>query len=144
MDSKVTDNLDAENMENVNRSPGDTSNIDQELNQETNDFQQTGDLESTWFEIPNSYVLSQNYPNPFNSATTINYQLPEDVHVLIKIYNARGEEIRTLVDEYKTASYYSVQWNGRDNYGNEVSSGIYLYRIFAGNHVYTRKMVFVE
>jgi hypothetical protein len=143
-DSKVVDNLDAEKMENGPPSPGDTSKINQELNQETNDVQQIGNPVATSFEIPNSYVLSQNYPNPFNAATTISYQLLEDARVLIKIYNARGEEIRTLVDEFKTAAYYSVQWNGRDNYGNPVASGVYLYRIFAGNHVYARKMVFVE
>lgn len=143
-DSKVTDNLDAEKMENGPPLPGDTSKIDQKLHQKTNDFQQISNLEATSVEIPNSFVLSQNYPNPFNAATTINYQLPEDARVLIKIYNARGEEIRALVEEFKTAAYYSVQWNGRDNYGNPVSSGVYLYRIVAGNHVDTKKMVFVE
>ena len=95
-------------------------------------------------DLPNSFELSQNYPNPFNSSTTINYQLPQDCHVSLKIYNARGEEVRALVNDYKTAAFYTVQWNGRDNYGNRVASGIYLYQIHAGNHTDTKKMVFVE
>ncbi len=95
-------------------------------------------------EIPNSFEISQNYPNPFNSSTTINYQLPEDCQVLIKIFNARGEEVRTLVDEYKTAAYHSVVWNGKDDDGSPVVSGIYLYQIQAGKNIGTKKMIFVE
>ncbi len=95
-------------------------------------------------EVPSFFEISQNYPNPFNSSTIINYQLPEDCQVVIKIFNARGEEVRTLVDEFKKAAYHSATWNGKDDNGNAVASGIYLYRIVAGKNIATQKMVFVE
>lgn len=94
--------------------------------------------------IPDLFKISQNYPNPFNSSTTINYHLAEDGQVSIKIFNVRGEEIRTLVNEFKRADYYTVHWNGKDEKGNLIVSGVYLYQIQAGKHICTKKMVFVE
>lgn len=146
-DSKVTEGLDTENMPDRKSLLGEDSDNSQEVSPETNNSERDGHLigiESESNEVPNSFQLSQNYPNPFNSSTAVNYQLSEDSHVLIKIYNARGQEIKSLVDEYKTAGYYTVQWNGRDNYNNQVGSGIYLYRIYAGNHIYTKKMAILK
>jgi hypothetical protein len=94
--------------------------------------------------IPETYDLTQNSPNPFNPDTYIKYQLPEDSHVLIKIFNTLGQEIKTLVNQDKTAGYYSVYWDGLDNNGNQVGSGIYLYQIRAGSFVCTKKMILLK
>ncbi len=94
--------------------------------------------------IPKTYEVSQNYPNPFNPSTVIKYGLPEASYVSIKIYNMLGQEVRTLVSGQKSAGTYNVQWNGDDSYGNQVSSGAYIYRIVAGNFVQVRKMVLLK
>ena len=75
----------------------------------------------------------ENYPNPFNSATQINYQLPANAKIALKIYDIRGREMRTLVRGNKSAGYYSVIWDGKDNHGNAVSSGVYFYRLELNN-----------
>jgi hypothetical protein len=86
----------------------------------------------TTTEIPETYHLSQNYPNPFNPSTTIKYQIPEAAHVTIRIYNLLGKEVTRLVNQTHVAGYYDVQWDGKDDSGHEVASGIYIYRIEAG------------
>ncbi len=142
-ESIITKGLDSEKMSDRKSTIEEASDNSEEISPEANNSKGDAELhgiESVSIEVPNSFELSQNYPNPFNSSTVINYQLPEDCHVLIKIYNAQGQEIKTLVDEYKTAAYYTVQWNGRDNDDNPVASGIYLYRIYAGNYFRTQKM----
>ncbi len=80
--------------------------------------------------IPTEYALNQNYPNPFNPATNIRYQLVEDGHVTLKIYNALGQLVRTLVDGEKGAGYYSITWDATDNKDVEVAGGVYFYRIY--------------
>jgi glycosidase len=82
-------------------------------------------------DIPVDYNLFQNYPNPFNPSTTIRYSIVEPGNVSIKIYDILGREIKTLVNEVKIAGTYSSTWNGDNNFGNKVSSGIYLYRMEA-------------
>jgi len=77
--------------------------------------------------IPKAFALGQNYPNPFNPSTRISYQLPEEAQVSLKVHNLRGQVVRELVQGVKEAGSYSVQWNGRDEGGRTVSSGIYLY-----------------
>lgn len=81
-------------------------------------------------QIPEQFALSQNYPNPFNPTTEIKYELPEASHVTLSIFNVVGQKIRTLVDEQKEPGYHSVQWDSKDGFGNEVASGIYVYRIY--------------
>ena len=95
--------------------------------------------------IPQQYELSQNYPNPFNPTTTIAFGLPEQAQVILDVYNVLGQRIRTLVggDTYQ-AGYYQVVWDGRDQLGNTVSSGIYIYRLTAGEFNELRKMVFIK
>lgn len=85
-----------------------------------------------------------NYPNPFNPSTTIRYYLPQDERVMLIVYNVLGEVVRTLVDEQSAAGEKSIVWDGRDNLGREVSSGVYIYRIQAGEFLQTRKMMLLR
>lgn len=94
--------------------------------------------------IPLAFALHQNYPNPFNPTTSIRYELPVNGRVILKIYNILGQEVRTLVNETQNAGKKSAVWDGRDNFGQEVSAGIYIYRIQAGDAEAGRQEVFVE
>lgn len=93
---------------------------------------------------PRRFVLHQNYPNPFNPATQISYDLFQDAAVLLKIYNLRGQEVRTLVDETKPAGTYTVRWDGSSNAGTRVASGVYIYVLRAGEFVQSRRMTFIK
>ena len=96
-------------------------------------------------EFINSYQLQQNYPNPFNPTTTINYQLPIGSKVELTIYNLLGQQIRTLVNTQQSAGAHQVLWNGRDESGKQVTSGIYFYQLKAGNNFnQTKKMVLMR
>lgn len=95
-------------------------------------------------QIPSKFFLSQNFPNPFNPETNFNYHLPNPVNVSLKIYNILGQEIRTLVNQFQQAGTYAVRWDGKDNYGKAVSSGVYLYSINAGLINVTKKMMVVR
>ena len=88
---------------------------------------------------PKEYQLSQNYPNPFNPLTVINYQVPKEGMVTIKIYNVLGKEIATLVNEYKKSGRYHTEFNG-----SGIASGVYIYRIQAGEYTASRKMVLLK
>lgn len=90
------------------------------------------------------FDLLPNYPNPFNPATNIQYQLPVDATVEIAIYNMEGQKIRTLVNEHTSAGVHSVEWNGRDDSGQEVASGVFLYRMKAADYVITRKLTLIR
>lgn len=94
--------------------------------------------------IPREFSLSQNSPNPFNPATTIEYSLPEQSRVVIEVFNLLGERIRQLVNETRSAGIYQVTWDGVDQTGRVVSTGIYLYRFVAGNHIETKKMLLMK
>ena len=96
--------------------------------------------------LPKVFSLAQNSPNPFNPATTISYSVPEgtSVQVTLKVYDIRGFLLRTLVDELREPGSYSVFWDGTDGTGRPVPSGIYLYRMQAGDFVQTRKMVLLK
>lgn len=93
---------------------------------------------------PDAVQLYHNFPNPFNPATTIPYDLPEDAFVTIRIYNVLGQEVRMLINDAQTAGFREVVWDGTDNAGHEVGSGIYFCRLTTGGIVRTRKMVFVK
>ena len=92
-------------------------------------------------DIPSGYKLWQNYPNPFNPSTTINYQLVQPGSVEIAIYNVLGEKIQTLVNEEQQSGAHAVVWDGEDREGRAVASGLYLYRLTAGEFVASRKRV---
>ena len=93
---------------------------------------------------PLDFALHQNYPNPFNPTTTIRYDLKARSKVALTIYNALGQEVRNLVSDTQNAGRYQVQWDGRDNTGGKVASGIYFYRLRAGDFVQFHKMVLLK
>jgi hypothetical protein len=90
------------------------------------------------------YSLSQNYPNPFNPTTTIDYSLRDRSQVQLKIYNVAGQLIRTLINDVKTVGAHSEVWNGRNDAGQTVSSGVYFYKLTAKNFTQTKKMVLLK
>ena len=94
--------------------------------------------------LPKAFSLSQNYPNPFNPETVIRYTLPEDCQVELTIYNILGQKVKTLVHEYQRAGYKTVRWDSRDDEGDEVASGVYLYRIEANGYVEVKKMAVLK
>ena len=95
-------------------------------------------------DIPKATTLLDNYPNPFNPSTSIQYALSEDVDVTLTIYSMLGQVVATLVDEPQTAGYKSVVWNGRNDAGATVASGIYIYRITAGTFTETKRMLLLK
>ena len=94
--------------------------------------------------MPDSYYLLQNYPNPFNSTTTLRYDLAGHSNVNIIIYDMLGREVKTLINQTQDAGFKSVQWDATNDYGKQVSAGVYLYRIQAGEYMQTKKMVFLK
>ncbi len=84
--------------------------------------------------------LMQNSPNPFNPSTAIKFFIPDNSDVTIKIYDMLGREVTTLINQQSTAGYHIVYWNGRDSYGRDAASGVYLYRLTAGSFTETKKM----
>jgi hypothetical protein len=94
--------------------------------------------------IPEVFTLHQNYPNPFNPVTSIQYELPENAFVNIRIYDLKGRLVNTLVSKGQTAGYKAIKWAGVDDKGKAVSAGIYLYEIQAGNFRETKKMVLLK
>ncbi len=91
-----------------------------------------------------SFSLSQNYPNPFNTETVITFTLPKTTDIRIEIFNILGQKVKDLVNERVSSGYKSVVWDGKDNDGNMVTSGIYFYRIMADNFVDVRKMALLK
>ena len=95
-------------------------------------------------QTPERFNLGQNYPNPFNPTTTMEYELPLDSQVVLQIYNLLGQEIRTLLNQSQPAGMHSAVWNGKNDLGRMVGSGIYIYRLQVGSFTQTRKMIFVQ
>lgn len=94
--------------------------------------------------VPLNYEINQNYPNPFNPATIIKYQLPAAGEVQLIIYNVLGQQIRTLVTGQNEAGYHRVVWNGRDDVGQQVTSGIYICRFEAGDYHKVMKLILMK
>lgn len=91
-----------------------------------------------------SFSLAQNYPNPFNSTTWIEYDLATEAHVILRIFNVRGQLVKTLVDELETAGHYAVLWDATDSANQTVPAGIYFYRIEADGKTKSRKMTLIR
>ncbi len=92
-----------------------------------------------------SFKLEQNYPNPFNSSTIIGYSIPKTEHVTLKVYDLLGREAAALVDEEKSPGSYNIQFNSQQTTGKkQLSSGIYFYRIRAGEYIQTRKFILMK
>ncbi len=113
--------------------------IDGKLN-----IQAAQNLGARLFLIPDTYALDQNYPNPFNPETTIQYAVPEPGRVTLRIFNILGQEVATLMDDDLLAGFYTARWNGRDHLGRAVASGVYLYRMQAGDFKQIHKMVLLK
>nr|MBC8374421.1 T9SS type A sorting domain-containing protein [FCB group bacterium] len=95
-------------------------------------------------QIPDSYCLEQNFPNPFNPSTTLRYGLPEDANVSLIIYDIRGNLVNMIVSETQAAGWYEHVWNGLDQSGQQVSTGLYLTRLQAGSDNRTIKMLYLK
>lgn len=94
--------------------------------------------------LPKDFQLDQSFPNPFNSETTIGFRLPQADHVTLVITNALGRRVRTLIDRRLSPGKYQVQWDGKDELGTQVASGVYIYSISTGEHRQSRKMMLLK
>ena len=100
-------------------------------------------------ELPEVFSLIQNYPNPFNPSTTIKFQLPEKngtatVRTVLRVYDILGRRVRTIVDEDMSPGFYTKQWDGLNDNGVGISSGVYFYSIMAGDFRQTKKMLLIK
>jgi len=95
-------------------------------------------------KLPQDFYLGQNYPNPFNPSTTISYTISGLSDVNLEIFNIRGRSVITLVRQNQSAGTYHVRWNGHNRTGQRVPSGIYMYRLTAGNKVSTKQMILIK
>ena len=94
--------------------------------------------------VPTEYALHNNYPNPFNPITNIKYDIPENTHVTISVYNTLGQHVIDLVNEEQAAGYYHMQWNGLSKQGTPVGSGLYFYRLTTSDFTQTEKMTYLK
>ena len=100
-------------------------------------------------KTPTTYAISQNYPNPFNPTTNIEFSIPNSATIQLNVYNILGELVKTLVNGDIVSGNYKVTWNGTNNHGTSVASGIYFYRLVAesqgaANYVITKKMLMMK
>jgi hypothetical protein len=102
-------------------------------------FEYSQTVEVTVLSAPKEFALEQNYPNPFNPTTSINYQLSANSFTTLKIYDAIGREVATLVNEVKEAGYYSAQFDGA-----KLSSGTYYYRLNAGGFTNVKRLTLIK
>jgi len=93
---------------------------------------------------PTTFALAQNYPNPFNPSTAIKYELSKQVEVKLMIYDIMGRQVRTLVNQSQQAGRYEITWDGRNELGEAIASGLYIYQLRAGNFVQARSMALVQ
>jgi hypothetical protein len=93
------------------------------------DIEQAATVVESFDAVPTGFTLRQNFPNPFNAQTLIQYELPAAGPVRLSVFNAAGQRVRLLVDEHQAAGLYLQPWDGRDDAGQQVASGAYLYRL---------------
>ena len=104
----------------------------------------TAVLETRDPETPTVLALSQNYPNPFNPETTIRFDLPQPTEIELVIHNLAAQKVVTLVQGNRPAGSYSLRWDGRDDHGRELASGVYLYRLSTADGITTRKLLLLR
>ena len=95
-------------------------------------------------ELPYQFTLHNNYPNPFNPETNIQFDIPEQLPVKLAIYDLSGKEVNVLVQDTFVPGKYQVIWGGKDQYGQSVSAGMYIYRIEAGSFRSTKKLILLK
>jgi hypothetical protein len=95
-------------------------------------------------DIPSKFSISQNYPNPFNAQTLFSISLPQETHVSLAIYNIMGQKVKVLVNDFMTAGIHTITWDGTNESGQTVSSGVYFYRVATQENVVNKKMVLMK
>lgn len=127
----------------VNPTPINSDPVFTLSNQQFTIFDSTGGAKRTDVDqaIPLRFELDQNYPNPFNPSTEISYALQEDTHVRLEVFNVLGQKVATLVDGFEQSGYKTASWDGKDSAGDVVATGVYLYRLEAGDFTETKHMV---
>lgn len=108
---------------------GNQSEYSSSVSTTSTSFKDGDDSQETVDALPEEFALHQNYPNPFNPTTEIKFDLSDPAQVNLTIFSIAGQKIRTLVDAPRLAGYHSILWDGKDELGNDVASGVYLYRI---------------
>ena len=93
---------------------------------------------------PNTFNLEQNYPNPFNGSTVISYLLPKSETVNIKIFDLQGKLVKTLYNGFHSKGSFKILWHGKNDRNNQISSGVYYYKITAGQNVIMKKLSFLK
>ena len=107
-------------------------------------MQNSPNADITGDEVPAAYGLAQNFPNPFNPSTTIKFDMKAKGHVSLKVYNVAGQLVKTLADGVFNAGSHSVNWDGTNNAGAKVASGVYFYKMETKNFSQTKKMVMLR
>jgi len=108
-------------------------------------FDITSDVRETQpFEVARSFALTQNYPNPFNPSTIIRYALEGSTTVELSVHNLLGQKVRSLVNEFQPAGEHQISWDGRDDRGEHVAGGVYLYQLKTGEKIQTKKMMLLK
>ncbi len=123
-------------------SPGVTPDIDFNLPSVEDLITSTEPLANN--ALPEKFQLFQNYPNPFNPVTNISFQVPNSAHIQVNVYNILGQKVKTLIDGMKNAGSYTVQWNGKDENGQQVASGFYVIQLTSNEVDMTRKMILMR
>lgn len=100
--------------------------------------------QNEYIAYPRQFSLFQNYPNPFNPETQIEYVLPRNCQVKLIVFNILGQKVKTLVDEFQTVGYKTAHWDGKDDVGKEVASGVYFYMLKASDFSETKKMILMK
>ena len=93
---------------------------------------------------PDGFLLAQNYPNPFNAETVIRYNIGRKGAVALSVFNLAGQQVRRLVLEARTPGFYQIAWDGRDDRGKEIASGVYIYRLHVGDLAEARKLLLLR
>jgi hypothetical protein len=94
--------------------------------------------------IPHEFALKQNYPNPFNPETNVEFALPKEQDVSLVVYNLLGQEVKTLVNTRLAAGWHQAHWDGRNEQGSDVPSGVYFYRLYTPEFSQTSKMILLR